>query len=158
MVRFVPQHTLLSTLMNLNRILSLGTCCLTCSCTIWNVATRPSMAQLQPDFSFLHVDPLDGFEELTIEPISPIATTFEECLVNPNAIFVISKRGGLADDPTQTLRDRTLWNDLRPLETPVELDPIPPRNESEPADVTSSPNTDRADLDFQKCQDLFDNR
>lgn len=133
--------------MNLNRILSLGTCCLTFSFTIWNVATRPSVAQLQPDFSFLHVDPLDGFEELTISPISPIATTFEECLVNPDATFTTSNRGGLADDPTQTLRDRTLWNDLRPLDNTEKRDPTP-----------SIPESVATDSDFQKCQTLFDNQ
>lgn len=142
--------------MNLNYILSLGTRCFALSCTVLNVATCPSAAQLQPDFSFLHVDPLDGFEELTIETISPIATTFEACLENPNATFMISKRGGLADDPTQTLRDRTLWQDLRPLHDSESLEPTIDESRTVNVEMSQLENSDEFNL--QKCQALFDNQ
>jgi len=110
---------------------------------------------LPPALNFLHVDPIEGFEDLTIEPILPIATTFETCLANPDATFTTRNRGGLADDPTQPLRDRTLWRDLRPLNNTTELGSI---DESESVEVEASPFTDPADRDFQKCQTLFDNR
>ncbi|MGB3559375.1 MAG: hypothetical protein WBF52_14945 [Geitlerinemataceae cyanobacterium] len=143
--------------MTLTRMVFLGTRCLVLGCAFFQVATLPSAAQLRPDFNFLHIDPFEGFEELTIDPIKPISSTFEECLANPNATFVISRRGGLADDPTQTLRDRTLWRDLRPLEDTGERQTTEASiDEPEPINVEISQLENPDLLDVQNCQALFD--
>jgi hypothetical protein len=139
--------------MNLARIIGLGTRCLSLGSAFLSIASPPSAAQLLPTFNFLHVDPLDGFEELRIEPIS---STFEECLTNPGATFVIISRGGLADDPTQTLHDRTLWQDLRPLDDSETLEPT--IDESATVNLEISQLENRDEFDRQKCQALFDNQ
>jgi hypothetical protein len=120
------------------------------------VEIYPSVAQLSPDFSFVHIDPIEGFEELKIEPIEPISRTFEECLVNPDAIFLITQRGGVAEDPTQILHDRTVWQDLRPLDDLEILEPT--IDEAETVNSERSQREHRDAFDLQKCQALFDNQ
>ncbi len=48
-----------------------------------------------------------------IDPIDRITT---DCAADTGNQFVITGRGGLPEDPSQTLRGRTVWQDLRPLE------------------------------------------
>ncbi|MEQ8382768.1 MAG: S-layer family protein [Coleofasciculus sp. A1-SPW-01] len=61
------------------------------------------------------IDPNQGLIRLPenfIEPNNQIVTA---CDVEQGNSFVVTGRGGLPEDPTQTLRGRTLWQDLRVL-------------------------------------------
>jgi hypothetical protein len=142
--------------MNLTQLVDFGTRSFVLGCTFLFVAIRPAMAQLNSNLDVFHIDPFDGFDELTVEPIAPISHTFEECLTNPDATFVMTRRGGLADDPTQPLRDRTLWQDLRPLDSTETLELT--INESEPVNLETLPPEDLDAFNYQNCQVLFDNQ
>lgn len=144
--------------MNLTQIVYLGARSLVLGGIFLGMATRPSRAQPLQDLNFLHFNPLDRFEQLRIEPVVPIARTLEECLANPTFTFAISQRGGLADDPLQTLRDRTLWSDVRPLEE-TQMGILEPPVDDESASVeTELSQLEDPDLsDVHICQVLFDN-
>ncbi len=61
------------------------------------------------------IDPNQGLVRLPenfTEPSNQIATG---CVADQGNSFVVTGRGGLPEDPTQTLRGRTLWRDLRTL-------------------------------------------
>lgn len=145
--------------MKLTQLVYLGARCFFLSVLFVGITTRSSRAQPIPDLNFLHFDPLDDFEELRIEPIQPISRTLAECLTNPQATFAITQRGGLADDPLQGLRDRTLWTDLRPLEdTELALQELPQDDPSQPVNTELSGIEDPELSNLQICQTLFDNQ
>ena len=62
-----------------------------------------------------NIDPNQGLVRLPekfIESNNQIATG---CAADEGNSFVVTGRGGLPEDPTQTLRGRTIWRDLRTL-------------------------------------------
>lgn len=60
------------------------------------------------------VDPAYGLVELAEQPIDPNTQVAAGC--SAASSFTTTGRGGLPTDPTQTLRGKALWQDLRPLE------------------------------------------
>jgi large exoprotein involved in heme utilization and adhesion len=64
----------------------------------------------------LGVDPSQGLVELPENFSDPSDRITTDCATDTGNQFVITGRGGLPEDPSQMLRGRTVWQDLRPLE------------------------------------------
>jgi filamentous hemagglutinin family protein len=65
----------------------------------------------------LGVDPTAQLVELPTEFINATQLVATGCAADSGSSFIITGRGGLPDDPTQTLRGRTVWRDLRTVES-----------------------------------------
>jgi filamentous hemagglutinin family protein len=61
----------------------------------------------------LDIDPAQGLVELPENITEPSDRITAECRTNTKNSFVVTGRGGLPEDPSQTLRGRTIWQDLR---------------------------------------------
>lgn len=61
----------------------------------------------------LGVEPSQGLVKLPENPTDPSDRIATDCAANTGSNFVITGRGGLPEDPTQTLRGQTVWRDLR---------------------------------------------
>jgi filamentous hemagglutinin family protein len=81
-------------------------------------------SELGPEFSGVveirspDIDPSAGLVKLSSNVIDPNAQVIRGCTNDVGNVFVISGRGGLPEAPNQmTLRGRSVWQDLRDLET-----------------------------------------
>ena len=64
------------------------------------------------------VDPSSGFVELAENVVDPAALIARDpCTQGRGSEFVVTGRGGLPENPTQTLRRQAVWQDLRPVES-----------------------------------------
>jgi large exoprotein involved in heme utilization and adhesion len=63
----------------------------------------------------LGADPSQGLVELPVEVVDVTGLVATGCSADSGSSFVVTGRGGLPEDPTQTLRGQTVWRDLRPL-------------------------------------------
>lgn len=61
------------------------------------------------------VDPSSGLIELTQEVTDPHDRIVSSCGADQGSSFTITGRGGLPADPTEILRNETMWDDLRTL-------------------------------------------
>jgi filamentous hemagglutinin family protein len=61
------------------------------------------------------VDPSSGLIELTQEVSDPSDRILSGCGAAEGSSFTVTGRGGLPADPTEILRNETLWDDLRTL-------------------------------------------
>lgn len=61
----------------------------------------------------LGVEPSQGLVELPENPSDPSDRIATNCMGAAGNNFMITGRGGLPEDPTQSLRGRTIWRDLR---------------------------------------------
>jgi filamentous hemagglutinin family protein len=59
------------------------------------------------------INPAQGLVELPETVIEPSDHITADCRTNIRNSFVVTGRGGLPEDPSQTLRGRTIWQDLR---------------------------------------------
>ncbi|HEY9830754.1 MAG TPA: S-layer family protein [Stenomitos sp.] len=62
----------------------------------------------------LGADPSQGLVELPVEVVDVTGLVATGCSADRGSSFVVTGRGGLPEDPTQTLRGQTVWRDLRP--------------------------------------------
>ena len=62
----------------------------------------------------LGADPSQGLVELSVEVVDVTGLVATGCSADTGSSFVVTGRGGLPEDPTQTLRGQTVWRDLRP--------------------------------------------
>jgi large exoprotein involved in heme utilization and adhesion len=62
----------------------------------------------------LGADPSQGLVELPVEVVDVTGLVATGCSADTGSSFVVTGRGGLPEDPTQTLRGQTVWRDLRP--------------------------------------------
>lgn len=62
----------------------------------------------------LGADPSQGLVELPVEVVDVTGLVAIGCAADTGSSFVVTGRGGLPEDPTQTLRGQTIWRDLRP--------------------------------------------
>jgi filamentous hemagglutinin family protein len=62
-------------------------------------------------------DPSSGLVELPANLTDPAGEIVTGCAADRGNRFAVSGRGGLPEDPSQTLRGATLWSDLRPVRT-----------------------------------------
>lgn len=62
----------------------------------------------------LGADPSQGLVELPLEVVDVTGLVATGCAADRGSSFVVTGRGGLPEDPTQTLRGQTVWRDLRP--------------------------------------------
>lgn len=62
----------------------------------------------------LGADPSQGLVELPLEVVDVTGLVATGCSTDVGSSFVVTGRGGLPEDPTQTLRGQTVWRDLRP--------------------------------------------
>jgi large exoprotein involved in heme utilization and adhesion len=68
------------------------------------------------EVNWVGVNPSNGLVELPENPTDPTNQITTGCAADRGNQFVITGRGGLPEDPSQTLRGRTVWQDLRPVE------------------------------------------
>jgi large exoprotein involved in heme utilization and adhesion len=68
------------------------------------------------EVNWVGVNPSNGLVELPENPTDPSNQITTGCAADRGNQFVITGRGGLPEDPSQTLRGRTVWQDLRPVE------------------------------------------
>jgi large exoprotein involved in heme utilization and adhesion len=61
----------------------------------------------------LDIDPAQGLLELPENVIDPSDRITADCRTNTRNSFVVTGQGGLPEDPSQALRGRTIWQDLR---------------------------------------------
>lgn len=61
----------------------------------------------------LDIDPAQGLVELPVSLAEASQQITTECSAAQGNSFAITGRGGLPEDPTQTLRGQTVWRDLR---------------------------------------------
>jgi filamentous hemagglutinin family protein len=61
------------------------------------------------------VDPSSGLVELPANLSDTAGQIVTGCAADRGNTFAVSGRGGLPEDPSQTLRGATLWSDLRPV-------------------------------------------
>ncbi|HBB33160.1 MAG TPA: filamentous hemagglutinin [Cyanobacteria bacterium UBA9273] len=62
------------------------------------------------------INPSQGIVELPKNFADSSQQIATGCAADEGNSFVVTGRGGLPEDPTQALRGRTIWRDLRPLE------------------------------------------
>jgi filamentous hemagglutinin family protein len=84
----------------------------------------------------LGVDPTAQLVELPTEFINATELVATGCAADAGSSFIITGRGGLPDDPTQTLRGRTVWRDLRTVEGEGDVPTPSPRSQ---ASTSNSP-------------------
>ena len=65
------------------------------------------------------VDPSSGLIELSTEAIDPSEQIATGCAAFEGNYFAITGRGGLAEDPTATIRGSTVWQDWQDYSTPT---------------------------------------
>jgi large exoprotein involved in heme utilization and adhesion len=63
----------------------------------------------------LGVDPAQSLAKLPENFSDPSDRINTDCAANTGSSFVVTGRGGLPEDPTQSLRGQIIWRDLRPL-------------------------------------------
>jgi filamentous hemagglutinin family protein len=63
----------------------------------------------------LGIDPSTKLVELPTEVVDATQVVATGCAADEGSSFVITGRGGLPEDPTQSLRGRTVWRDVRNL-------------------------------------------
>lgn len=63
----------------------------------------------------LDIDPSQGLVVLPVSLAEPSQQVSTDCSADRGNSFAITGRGGLPEDPTQTLRGQTVWRDLRLL-------------------------------------------
>lgn len=66
--------------------------------------------------NILGINPSQGLVELPENIVDPSRLIATGCPTDRGNSFVITGKGGLPEDPSQTLRGKTVWQDLRPLE------------------------------------------
>lgn len=67
-------------------------------------------------FNIVGTNPSQGLVELPENTVDPSRLIATGCPTDRGNSFVITGRGGLPEDPSQTLRGKTIWQDLRSLE------------------------------------------
>jgi large exoprotein involved in heme utilization and adhesion len=83
-------------------------------------------------------NPSQGVVELPENIVDPSRLIATGCPTNGGNSFVITGRGGLPEDPSQTLRGKTIWQDLRSLEGQVSIT-NPPKYSRFPITKTQLP-------------------
>lgn len=63
----------------------------------------------------LGVDPSQGLAQLPENVSNPSDRIITDCAADRGSSLVMTGRGGLPEDPTETLRGQTVWRDLRPV-------------------------------------------
>ncbi|MFB8791864.1 MAG: S-layer family protein, partial [Potamolinea sp.] len=88
--------------------------------------------------NILGINPSQGLVELPENIVDPSRLIAAGCPTDRGNSFVITGRGGLPEDPSQTLRGKTIWQDLRPLEGQLGLVGAP-RSSQLPVPKAKSP-------------------
>ncbi|MDY6937645.1 MAG: S-layer family protein [Cyanobacteriota bacterium] len=102
------------------------------------------------------VDPSSGLVTLSTDPLNPNTQIQNSCAVALNNRLAIVGNGGLADDPTQLIRERTLWRDTRldeidshPRANPPETLPKPSFTPTDPlVEATGWQTNDRGQIEL----------
>ena len=74
------------------------------------------------------LDPSSGLIELSTEAIDPDREIATGCAASEGNYFAIAGRGGLAEDPTATIRGSTVWRDWQDYSTPTADRSLQPQN------------------------------
>ncbi len=107
-------------------------------------------SELGPQFNgiviinILGINPSQGLVELPENIVDPSRLIAAGCPTDRGNSFVVTGKGGLPEDPSQTLRGKTVWQDLRPLEGQGGLvlapkSPPSPRSSQLPVPKAKSP-------------------
>ena len=74
------------------------------------------------------LDPSSGLIELSIETIDLTQLIATGCVASQGNYFIITGRGGLAEDPTATIRGSTVWRDWQDYSTPTAGSSLKPQD------------------------------
>lgn len=85
-----------------------------------------------------NVDPQGTLVELPDQVIDASTQIAQGCSAERGNIFTVTGRGGLPENPNQTLQGRNLWEDLRPLDN-IAYASTPPQNQQQSEQETIAP-------------------